>query len=132
MPFLGRDRVELQYPFGSPAPFRGASWPAAATGRSRTANPLEEIEVMVNRRNHLTPDAPAFLPEERVSLEVALAAFTSGTAHVNHDEDAGRLEPGMRADLAVLDRDIFALPEGTVADASVDLTVASGSVVFRR
>ena len=43
-----------------------------------SANPLEEIDVMVNRRNHLTPDAPAFLPEERVSLEVALAAFTSG------------------------------------------------------
>ena len=51
---------------------------------------------------------------------------------MNHDEDAGRLEPGMRADLAVLDRDIFALTEGAVADASVDLTVASGSVVFRR
>jgi predicted amidohydrolase YtcJ len=38
----------------------------------------------------------------------------------------------MRADLAVLDRDIFNLAEGTIADASVDLTVASGRVVYQR
>jgi predicted amidohydrolase YtcJ len=131
VPFLGRERVELMYPFGSLLR-SGAQLAGGSDWSVTSANPLEEIDVMVNRRGHSTPDAPAFLPEERVSLEVALAAFTSGTAHVNHDEDAGRLEPGMRADLAVLDRDIFALREGTIADASVDLTVASGSVVFRR
>jgi predicted amidohydrolase YtcJ len=97
-----------------------------------SANPLEEIDVMVNRRSPAKPDAPAFLPGERVPLADALAAFTSGTAHVNHDVESGHLAAGMRADLAVLDRNIFALAEGTIADAQVDLTLASGNVVYQR
>jgi hypothetical protein len=131
VPFLGRERVEMQYPFES-IRTSGARLAGGSDWSVTTANPLEEIDVMVNRRNPGTPDVPAFLPEERVSLTEAVAAFTSGTAHVNHDEEAGRLTPGSRADLAVLDRNIFDLVEGTVADASVDLTVASGRVVHRR
>ena len=62
------------------------------------------------RRNR-TP--PHFCPRKRVALDVAVAAFTSGTAYVNHDEhDSGRLAPGMRADIAVLDRNIFRPPRG--------------------
>ena len=87
---------------------------------------------MVNRRSPSQPEAPAFLPEERVPLAEALAAFTSGTAYVNHDEASGHLARGMRADLAVLDRDIFSGAGGTIADASVDLTVASGAIVYQR
>ena len=120
VPFLGRERVDLQYPFGDAAAQQARAWPVAATGRSRSANPLEEIEVMVNRvaARH-RPDAPPFLPEQRVPLADALAAFTSGTAYVNHDEhESGRLEPGMRADLAVLDRNIFAGGAAPIADAS--------------
>ncbi len=66
-------------------------------------------------------------------LPQALAAFTSGTAYVNHDDqDSGRLVPGSRADIAVVDRNIFGLSEGTIADAAVDLTVAAGQIVYHR
>jgi predicted amidohydrolase YtcJ len=121
----------MQYPFGSMLR-SGARLAGGSDWSVTSANPLEEIDVMVNRRSPGTPDAPAFLPEERVTLPDALAAFTSGTAHVNHDEQSGRLAPGMRADLAVLDRDIFSPTGGTIADASVDLTLASGKVVYQR
>jgi predicted amidohydrolase YtcJ len=88
---------------------------------------------MVHRRDPAQPAAAPFLPEERVPLDRAVAAFTSGTAFVNHDEhDSGRLAPGMRADVAVLDRNIFSLDEGTIADAVVDLTLAAGKVVHHR
>ncbi len=132
VPFLGADRVGMQYPFGSI--LRGGARLAGGSDWSvTTANPLEEIDVMVNRRDPAQLDAAAFLPEERVPLDVAVAAFTSGTAYINHDEhDSGRLSPGMRADIAVLDRNIFALQEGTVADAAVDLTLAAGKVVHHR
>jgi predicted amidohydrolase YtcJ len=131
VPFLGKDRVEMQYPFGSMLR-SGAHLAGGSDWSVTSANPLAEIDVMVNRRNPDEPDAPAFLPEERVPLPEALAAFTSGTAHVNHDEASGRLAQGMRADLAVLDRNIFGRTGGTIADASVDLTIASGNVVYRR
>lgn len=131
VPFLGKDRVELQYPFGGLLR-SGARLAGGSDWSVTSANPLEEIDVMVNRRNPDTPDEPAFLPQERVSLSDALAAFTSGTAYVNHDAESGSIAPGMRADLAILDRDIFALADGTIADATVDLTVASGRVVYQR
>jgi predicted amidohydrolase YtcJ len=130
VPFLGKDRVEQQYPFGS-LRATGARLAGGSDWSVTSADPIEEIDVRVNRRNPGTPDAAAFLPEERIPLPEALAAFTSGTAYVNHDDtDSGRLEPGMRADLAVIDRDIFDLDDGTIADASVELTVASGRVVY--
>jgi predicted amidohydrolase YtcJ len=50
---------------------------------------------------------------------------------VNHEEHAaGTLLPGLRADVAVLDQDLYAIPPGAIGDTSVVLTVASGNVVF--
>ncbi len=52
-----------------------------------------------------------FLPDQAITLDAAIDAFTTGVAWVNHEEDvAGRLLPGMRADLAVLDQDLYAIP----------------------
>ena len=66
VPFLGRERVGMQYPFG--AMLRSGARLAGGSDWSVTsANPLEEIDVMVNRRSPRHPDAPAFLPEERVA-----------------------------------------------------------------
>ncbi len=88
---------------------------------------------MVNRVGHHARDVPAFLPEERVSLAESVAAFTSGTAYINHDDqEAGRLAPGMRADLAVVDSNFFAEGADPVADASVEMTFASGVNVYER
>jgi predicted amidohydrolase YtcJ len=47
---------------------------------------------------------------------------------VNRDDEAGSLVPGMRADLAVLDRNLFG--GAPIGDAQVDVTIASGVVVY--
>jgi ABC-type multidrug transport system fused ATPase/permease subunit len=87
-----------------------------------TADPLQQLEVAV-RRLPCGEDGEAFLPEQRLTLATALAAFTAGSAHVNGDDDAGSLQVGRRADLAVVDRDLFACPgrQGRVP-ARVELT----------
>jgi predicted amidohydrolase YtcJ len=46
---------------------------------------------------------------------------------VNRDDEAGTIAPGMRADLAVLDRNLF--DGGPIGDAQVELTIAAGAVV---
>jgi predicted amidohydrolase YtcJ len=77
-------------------------------------------------------DVP-FLPSERIGLPAALAAFTIGSAYANHDErDAGSVEPGKRAELVVLDRNLFTQPAAEIALAQVDLTLVNGTVVHAR
>jgi predicted amidohydrolase YtcJ len=130
IPFLGRERSQLQYPFGN-LHRSGVRLAMGSDWSVTTANPLEQIEVAVTRVDpHHRENAP-FLPEQALPLEVALSAFTAGSAYVNHDGDAGTLAPGRRADLAVLDQDPFATG-APIADATVELTVAGGRVVFER
>jgi predicted amidohydrolase YtcJ len=95
-----------------------------------TANPLLQMEVAVTRVGPEHRDQEPFLPGQAIPFADALAGFTIGSAYVNHDEqDAGTLEVGKRADLAVLDRNLFAPDAGPIGDATVELTVASGRVV---
>jgi predicted amidohydrolase YtcJ len=128
LPFLGRDRADLQYPFGD-LMRSGATIAMGSDWSVTTANPLEEIEVAVTRVDPENRDNAPFLPEQALPLQVALAAFTAGSAYVNHDVDGGSLQVGKRADLAVLDCNLFAVPSGHVSDARVEMTLASGRVV---
>ena len=131
LPFLGRDRAQLQYPFGDLLR-SGATLAMGSDWSVTTANPMEEIEVAVTRVDPENRANAPFLPEQALPLQVALAAFTAGSAYVNHDEDGGSLQVGHRGDLAVLDRNLFTPGDGLVADVHVDMTVASGQVVYER
>jgi hypothetical protein len=132
LPNIGAERGALQYPFeglrrAGARLAMGSDWPVT------TPDPLEQLEVAVRRIDPERRANAPFLPGERLAVDDALAAFTSGSAYVNHDDAAdaaGMLALGKRADLAVLDQDLFAL-DGRLADASVVTTVASGSVVYR-
>jgi predicted amidohydrolase YtcJ len=128
IPWIGPERADLQYPFGSFARSgarlaMGSDWPVT------TADPLSQMEVAIRRVDPSARDNAPFLPSERLTLDDVLTGFTSGTAYVNHDEDGGRLTIGSRADFAVLDQDLYQL-DGKVADAGVVCTVASGRVVY--
>ena len=75
--------------------------------------------------------AEPFLPEQRITLEEAIAAFTLGSAYVNHlDDETGSIEVGKLADLAVIDRDLFAPDAGPIGDARVLGTFVDGAAVF--
>ncbi|MCW2528498.1 MAG: Amidohydrolase 3 [Pseudonocardiales bacterium] len=128
IPFIGRDRAERQYPFGDLVR-SGARLAMGSDWGVTTADPLAQLEVAVTRVDPKHRETPPFLPEQRLPLSVALDAFTAGSAYVDNDTEGGRLQVGARADLAVLDRNIFTagvLP----ADARVTHTVANGKVVY--
>ena len=131
IPFLGPERARWQYPFGSLLR-AGARLAMGSDWSVSTPNPLLEIEVAVNR---IYPDsrdtAKPFLPDERLTLEQSIAAFTLGSAYVNHlDDDTGTIAPGKLADLAVVDRDLFAPDSGPIGDAKVLATFVGGTAVF--
>jgi predicted amidohydrolase YtcJ len=137
IPFLGEPRWRWQYPFGSLVR-SGAGLAMGSDWSVSSPDPLEEIHVAVNRV--MPPSYPygngngdVFLPDERVDLSTALAAFTIGSAYVNHlDDVTGSIEVGKYADLVVVDRDLFAHPVDEIADAQVDATFVEGVPVFER
>ncbi len=130
IPFLG-DRWQWQYPFRS-LRAAGAVLAMGSDWSVSSANPLWEMEIAVNRRtpDWYTPDPEVFLPEERIELVDALAAFTAGSAYVNHLDDTGTLEVGKLADLTVLDRDLFDRGAGRIWEAQVVGTFVDGVPVF--
>jgi hypothetical protein len=129
IPFIGPRRAGWQYPFAS-LRRAGAMLCMGSDWSVSTANPLLEIEVAVNRVADEHRDAEPFLPEERLTLDECLEAFTIGSAYVNHlDEATGSLEIGKLADLAVLDRDLYAADAGPIGDARVLLTLVEGTAV---
>ena len=131
IPFLGPERSAWQYPFGSLLR-AGARLVMGSDWSVSTCDPFDQIDVAVNR---VLPEhrgeKPSFLPEERISLEDALVAFTLGSAWVNRlDGEIGSIEVGKTADLAVLDRNLFDRGAGEIADASVVATFIDGVAVF--
>jgi predicted amidohydrolase YtcJ len=135
IPFLGEPRWTWQYPFGSLVR-HGATLVMGSDWSVSSPNPLEEMHVAVNRQ--MPPSYPfrvdnteVFLPDERIDLATAFAAFTMGSAYANHREhDTGSIEVGKRADLAVLDRNVFAHPVGEIADVRCLETYVDGDRVY--
>ena len=73
---------------------------------------MRAIHVAVNRSLYGARAEP-LLPGQALDLAEAMAAYTIGSAFVNHlDDVTGSIEPGKLADLVVLDRDPFTLPAG--------------------
>jgi predicted amidohydrolase YtcJ len=135
IPFLGEPRWTWQYPFASLVR-HGASLAMGSDWSVSSPDPLEEIHVAVNRV--MPPNYPydadrtsVFLPDERLDLATAIAGFTIGSSYVNHlDADTGSIEMGKRADLAVLDRNLFAHPAEEIAEARCVMTFVEGEPVF--
>jgi len=133
IPFLGEDRASLQYPFGDLAAAGahlagGSDWPVSSP------NPLLGVHVAVNRvlPRATGAEAEPLYPHNSIDVGTALRAYTEGSAYVNHLDDAtGRLEVGLLADLAVLDRDPFAGPADEIGETRVVATYVEGRSVFR-
>ena len=76
-------------------------------------------------------DNTPFLPEQALTVEEAVALYTTGPARLaGAEQDLGTLEAGKWADLVVLDQDIFTVPKETIKDIPVALTMVGGRVSF--
>ena len=72
-----------------------------------------------------------YLPEEVISVEDAIKAYTQGSAFAAFSDDkVGTLEVGKEADLAVLSQDPFAVSHQAIAQTRVVMTMVAGKVVY--
>ena len=82
---------------------------------------------MVNRR---TSSGAEFGPEERITVEQAVRAYTVHSAWAVHQEqEIGTLAPGMLADFVVLSEDLYEVNPQRIEDVEVIATVVGGNLV---
>ncbi|TFG73407.1 MAG: amidohydrolase, partial [Anaerolineales bacterium] len=116
--YVFRSLLDLGVPlaFGSDAPIE-------------VFDPFLALFSAVARRTEVNrvPSAVVWYPEQRLPLSEAVRAYTWGGAYAAGMEDRlGKLTPGYYADLVVLDRDIFELPEESLLEVSVSRVMVSG------
>ncbi|HTI62065.1 MAG TPA: amidohydrolase [Gemmatimonadaceae bacterium] len=126
---IGHERGKTTYAFrslldaGTRLAF-GSDWFVAP------ATPLEGIYAAVTRRTLDGAHPGGWYPEQKIGVEDALRAYTSGAAYASFDErDKGVLAAGKLADFVMIDRDITRVPPETIREARVVMTVVGGKVV---
>ncbi len=101
--------------------------------------PVEKIEPLMGihaavtrRRADGSPGPEGWYPEQRLTVEEAVRAFTWGAAYAGGREDRlGSITPGKLADLTVLDRDIFVIEPMEILETRVDATIIGGKFAWR-
>jgi predicted amidohydrolase YtcJ len=109
---------------------------AGAVVTNGTDTPVEDVDPIpsfygsVSRK---TREGVVFVPEQRVTREEALAAYTINNAYAAFEEkEKGSLTPGKLADIVVLSKNIMTVPEDEIPTARVDLTILGGRVRYQR
>jgi predicted amidohydrolase YtcJ len=126
---LGSERVRYAYAMRTFAEM-GIIAAASSDAPVVPCDPLLGIQTMVARRDRLGDE---IIPEEAVSVEEALRAYTWSGAYASHSEHRkGTLKPGYLADLTVFDTDLRDVAPMDLAARTVDYTIADGVVVHER
>lgn len=114
-PFVGIQETVRRQVWRSPSPNNVPGWTFDGAGQAGSVPSLE-----------------SYVPEEQITVEQAVNAYTKGSAFARFSEDRlGTLEPGKEADLAVLSQDIFSISHEEISKTKVWMTVVGGQIVFQ-
>jgi predicted amidohydrolase YtcJ len=127
---IGPERAKTTYAFrslldsGATLAF-GSDWDVAPM------SPLMGIYAAATRRTLDGKRPEGWVPEQKITVEEAVRAYTMGSAYASFEEKIkGSIEPGKLADLAVLSDDIFSIDPVKIADATVYLTIFDGKLIM--
>jgi hypothetical protein len=127
---IGTDRIGRSYAWrsmldaGAVLAF-GSDWPVVGL------NPLMGIHSAVTRQDLQDNPPGGWVPEQRVTLNEALRAYTQGSAYAAFQErDKGSLAPGRLADIVVLSKDLTRIAPSEVKGVTVEMTIVGGRVVY--
>lgn len=129
---IGAERAKGTYAFksllaaGAKLAF-GSDWFVAPP------TPLEGIYAAVTRRTLDDAHPGGWVPEQKITVQQALRAYTAGSAFAGFQEkEVGTLKVGMLADLVMIDKDLTTVAPETIRAARVMLTMVGGRIVFDR
>lgn len=127
---IGKERAKTTYAFrslldaGATLAF-GTDWTVAPL------NPILTIYAAVTRRTIDGKNSKGWVPEQKISVEETVRAYTVGSAYAEFQENAkGTITTGKLADLVLLSRDIFKIDPKEIENVKVVLTMVDGRVVY--
>jgi predicted amidohydrolase YtcJ len=126
--YWGASRVARAYPWRT-LRRTGAVLAFGSDAPVEPIDPLLGIHAAVTRRR--PQDDEPWRPEQRLTIEEALAGYASGPAYaMSTERESGTLRVGMRCDATVVDRDLARCSEDELLDARVRATITDGVVRF--
>ncbi|GKX29776.1 exoenzyme regulatory protein aepA precursor [Vallitalea longa] len=129
---IGKDRAKYSYNFKKLINM-GIHTPYGSDCPVEPFNVLHGIYCAVTRKTLEGFPKDGWLPEQKVTLQEALSAFTREGAYASFDENLkGIIKEGMLADLVVLDKDILIIDHDNIKDIKVDLTIVNGNIGYER
>ena len=129
---IGPDRIKYTYPFRTFLDNKvmlcfGSDWTVAPL------NPLLGIYAAVTRRTLDDKNPDGWIPEQKISVEEAIMAYTINNAYASFEEKIkGSIEVGKLADFTVLDQDILTIDPVKIKDVKVEMTVFDGKVIYKK
>ena len=100
--------------------------------------PVEKVDIThglyaaITRQDESGQPSEGWLPDQRLTLDEAVAGFTREAAYaVRREGSLGRLSAGFRADITCFKLDLWKLEPRALRDAAVLATIVDGAVVFR-
>ncbi len=128
---LGDDRLTGAYAWKKLLD-SGANLAGGSDFPVESPNPFFGLHAAVTRQDHEDRPTDGWLPQERLSREVALSLFTEYAAYAAHQEDVlGKLLPGYYADFILVRDDYFAVPEADIWKNKVLATYVAGKQVYQ-
>jgi hypothetical protein len=127
---VGAQRLKTSYPYRSFLDHGvrlalGTDWCVAPL------NPLLTLYAVTTRATLDGKNPQGWIPEQKLSMSQAVAAYTSGSAFAEfHEKEKGSIARGKLADMVLLSDNIFKIDPAQVRDVRVQLTIMGGKVVY--
>jgi hypothetical protein len=94
-------------------------------------NPMEGLYASVSRKDRLGEEGEGWFPGQKLTMEEAIKFYTLGSAFAQFmDDRKGMIKSGYLADIVIVDKDLFNIPENEIMKTKVDYTIVGGKVVY--
>jgi predicted amidohydrolase YtcJ len=105
----------------------GTDWPV------ESLNPLLGIYAATTRQSINGKPKGGWFPDEKISMERAIEAYTLGSAYAEFAEHKkGSIEAGKLADIVVLSKNLLEIPASEILNTKVICTIVDGKIVYRK